>query len=65
LVERLVRNEKARGSNPLTSTNFRGRSELAFTCPTATRLKKNAPERVHSSKFVAIFNLVRTSNHEN
>jgi hypothetical protein len=22
LVERLVRNEKARGSNPLTSTNF-------------------------------------------
>ena len=29
LVERLVRNEKARGSNPLTSTNFR--NQLATT----------------------------------
>ena len=53
LVERLVRNEKARGSNPLTSTNFASAkfisASASFRC--ASALQPIAPVNMVASSF--------------
>src|SRR5881398_2343699 len=54
LVERLVRNEKARGSNPLTSTNVRGRSKLDFSCKAVGDWKKIAAKVIFTKRKVLI-----------
>ena len=52
MVERLVRNEKARGSNPLTSTNVRGRSKLDFSCKAVGDWEKIAAKVIFTKKKV-------------